>query len=74
LPVTNSPAFERLVGLLCEALDEAGQSFIPKSLWELSALLAKSTGTMGVERAGFKRRHLGIISLLLTMRITEFDC
>lgn len=64
LPVTNSPAFERLVGLLCEALEQAGQSFIPESMWELSALLAKGYGTMGVERSGFKRRHLGITPML----------
>jgi ubiquinone/menaquinone biosynthesis C-methylase UbiE len=64
LPVTNSPAFERLVGLLCEALDKAGQSFIPESMWELSAMFAKSTETIGVERTGFKRRHLGITPML----------
>ncbi|HET9999418.1 MAG TPA: class I SAM-dependent methyltransferase [Ktedonobacteraceae bacterium] len=64
LPVTNSPAFERLVGLLCEALDEAGQSFIPESMWELSALLAKSRGSIAVDRAHFKRRLLGITPML----------
>jgi len=64
LPGTSSPAFERLVGLLWEGLEEAGQSFIPESMWELSALLAKGYGTMGVERSGFKRRHLGITPML----------
>jgi ubiquinone/menaquinone biosynthesis C-methylase UbiE len=64
LPVTSSPAFERLVGLLCEGLEEAGQSFIPASMWELSALLAKSYGTMGVDRTEYKRRHLGITPML----------
>lgn len=60
LPVTNSPAFERLAGLLCEALDKAGQSFFPESMLELSTLLAKSSGKRRVDRAGYKRRHLGI--------------
>ncbi|HKV58227.1 MAG TPA: class I SAM-dependent methyltransferase [Ktedonobacteraceae bacterium] len=60
LPITSSLAFERLIMLLCEALDEAGQSFIPESMWELSALLAKSFGTVAVDRANYKRRHLGI--------------
>jgi ubiquinone/menaquinone biosynthesis C-methylase UbiE len=64
LPVTNSLAFERLVGLLCEALDEAGQSFTLDGMWEWSELLAKGLETMGVERAGFKRHHLGITPML----------
>ena len=64
LPITNSLAFERLVRLLCEGLERAGQSFIPESMWELWALLAKGLETMGVERAGFKRRHLGITPML----------
>ena len=60
LPVTNSPAFERLVGLLCEALDKAGQSFIPESMLELSGLPTKGSGKRRVGRAAYKRRHLGI--------------
>ena len=61
LPVTNSPSFERLVGLLCEALEKAGQSFIPESMSELSVVLvAKGSGKRRVGKAGYKRRHLGI--------------
>ncbi|MGH2495487.1 MAG: class I SAM-dependent methyltransferase [Ktedonobacteraceae bacterium] len=60
LPVTNSPAFERWIGLLCEALDKAGQSFVPESMLELSALLAQGSGKRRVGKAGYRRRHLGI--------------
>src|SRR5258708_17002844 len=34
LPLTNSPAFERLTSLVCEALQRVGQSFLPHSMWE----------------------------------------
>lgn len=60
LPVTNSSAFERLTGLLCEALDKTGQSFFPESMLELFALLAKGSGKERVDKAGYKRRHQGI--------------
>src|SRR3989440_8718833 len=33
LPLTTSAAFERLTELVCEAVQRAGQSFIPKRMW-----------------------------------------
>lgn len=72
-PITSSPAFERLVGLLCEGLNKAGQSFILENMWELSALLDKKTGMMGIERATFKRRHLGITPML-ALWLREAGC
>src|SRR5258708_1879979 len=40
LPITTSPAFERLTSLVCEALQRAGQSFIPERMWEGAAYFA----------------------------------
>lgn len=64
LPITNSAAFERLTGLVCEALQRAGQSFIPESMWEWAELFAARSGKPGVDRSSYKRRHLGITPML----------
>ena len=64
LPVTNSPAFERLAGLLCEALDKTGRSFLPESMLEPSALQTRSSGKRRIGKAGYKRRHLGITPMI----------
>jgi ubiquinone/menaquinone biosynthesis C-methylase UbiE len=64
LPLTTSSAFERLTALVCEALQCAGQSFIPESMWEWAELLAASSGKPGVDRSSYKRRHLGITPML----------
>lgn len=60
LPVTNSSAFERLTGLLCEVFDKTGKSFFPESMLELFALLAKGSEKERIGRAAYKRHHLGI--------------
>src|SRR5437588_391986 len=64
LPITTSAAFERLTSLVCEALQRAGQSFIPQRMWEWSKLVAARSGKTGVETSTYKRRHLGITSML----------
>jgi ubiquinone/menaquinone biosynthesis C-methylase UbiE len=64
LPITTSAAFERLTLLVCEALQRAGQSFIPESTWEWAELVAAGTGKTGVERSAYKRHSLGITPML----------
>jgi ubiquinone/menaquinone biosynthesis C-methylase UbiE len=64
LPVTSSASFERLTALVCEALQRAGQSFIPTQLWEWAELVAVHSGKAGVERSSYQRRHLGITPML----------
>jgi ubiquinone/menaquinone biosynthesis C-methylase UbiE len=64
LPITNSPAFERLTSLVCEALQRVGQSFIPERMWEWAELFAARAGKPGVDRSSYKRRHLGITPML----------
>ncbi|HJT55398.1 MAG TPA: class I SAM-dependent methyltransferase [Ktedonobacteraceae bacterium] len=64
LPITNSSAFERLAVLVLEALQRAGQSFIPESMWEWADLVAAHSGKVGVDRASYQRRHLGITPML----------
>jgi hypothetical protein len=64
LPVTTSAAFERLAALVCEALQRAGQSFIPESMWEWAELVAARFGKAGVDRSSYQRRHLGITPML----------
>src|SRR2546423_1669642 len=64
LPITNSAAFEQLTAFVCEALQLAGQSFIPESMWEWAELVAARSGKPGVDRSSYKRRHLGITPML----------
>jgi hypothetical protein len=64
LPITSSAAFERLSELVCEALQRAGQSFIPESMWEWEELVAAGIGKVGVERSSYKRHSLGINPML----------
>jgi len=64
LPVTTSAAFERLTSLVCEALQRAGQCFIPESMWEWADLVAARSRKAGVDRSSYQRRHLGITPML----------
>ncbi len=64
LPLTTSAAFERLTLLVCEALQRAGQSFIPESMWKWAELVAARTGKKGVERSAYKHHSLGITPML----------
>jgi ubiquinone/menaquinone biosynthesis C-methylase UbiE len=64
LPITNSPVFERLTLLVCEALQRAGQSFIAESMWEWAELFAARSGKTGVDRSEYKRHSLGITPML----------
>jgi ubiquinone/menaquinone biosynthesis C-methylase UbiE len=64
LPLTNSRACEHLVSLVCQALQRAGQSFIPEGMWELADLITAHSGSTGHDRSEYKRRHLGITPML----------
>ena len=64
LPITNSPAFERLTSFVLEALQRAGQSFIPEKMWEWAAYFAARSGKTGLDRSTYQRRHLGITPML----------
>jgi ubiquinone/menaquinone biosynthesis C-methylase UbiE len=64
LPITNSAAFERLTAFVCEALQRAGKSFIPESMWEWAELFVAHSGKTGVDRSSYQRRHLGIAPML----------
>ncbi len=64
LPITNSPACERLISLICEAVQRTGQSFISERMWQVAALFASRSG-MGVSaNSAYTRRHLGITMML----------
>jgi len=59
LPITNSSAFESMMAKLCQALQAAGQSFIPPSFQEIAEIFARW------QQAGYtvrpdERRMLGI--------------
>jgi len=64
LPITTSPAFERLTALVCEALQKAGQSFIPERMWEWAEHFATRSGMTVIERSSYKRHSLGITPML----------
>jgi len=64
LPITTSPAFERLTSLVCEALQKAGQSFIPERMWELAEHFATRSGMTVIECSSYKRHSLGITPML----------
>jgi hypothetical protein len=64
LPITNSPAFERLTSLVCNALQRACQSFIPETVWEWAELFAARSGKAGIDHTSYKRHSLGITPML----------
>lgn len=64
LPRTTSAAFERLTALVCEALQRAGQSFVPERMWQWPELVAARSGKPGVDRSSYQRRQLGITPML----------
>lgn len=64
LPITNSPTFERLVALLCEALEKSGRRFFPESMLELSGLLAQDGSKRRTGKSEYKRHHLGITPMI----------
>ena len=64
LPITNSSACERLVSLICEAVQRAGQSFITEHMWQVAALFASHAGMGATGHSTYTRRHLGITMML----------
>ena len=64
LPVTNSPAFERLMALVCQALEVAGHTFTSPAMREIAdvfAALRRETGRVVMPTL---RRHLGITPMM----------
>jgi len=64
LPITNSPACERLISLICEAVQRTGQSFISEHMWQVAALFASNSGMFATGHSAYTRRHLGITMML----------
>ena len=64
LPVTTSAAFQRLIALICDALERAGRSFMSESMWELAELVAAHSGKPGADRSSYQRLQLGITPML----------
>lgn len=64
LPITNSPAFERLMTLTCRALQEAGHSFISTTMWEINALFDAWRVGQGGQPLAYERRYLGITMMM----------
>ena len=59
LPITTSPACERFTSLICQALQAAGQSFVPPIFQELAQLFEQL-----YEHSPAERRHLGITMMM----------
>jgi ubiquinone/menaquinone biosynthesis C-methylase UbiE len=64
LPITNSTACERLISLICEAVQRTGQSFISEHMWQIEALFASRSGMVVSGHSTYTRRHLGITMML----------
>ena len=66
LPVTNSPAFERLMALVCQALEAAGHTFTSPAMREIADVFAALRGKTGRVVTPTPRRHLGITPMMGT--------
>jgi ubiquinone/menaquinone biosynthesis C-methylase UbiE len=64
LPVTNSPAFERLMTLVCQALVVAGHTFTSPSMRETTEVFAALRRETGSVVTSTPRRHLGITPMM----------
>jgi hypothetical protein len=64
LPITNSPACEFLISLICEALQRAGQSFITERMWQVAALFSSRSEMIATGHTTYTRHHLGITMML----------
>lgn len=66
LPITSSPAFERLTSLLCQALEVSGQSFISPAMQEITLLFAQAYQQAGYAYPShsYPRRHVGITTMM----------
>ncbi len=63
-PITTSPAFERLMALVCLGLEAAGQTFIPPALQETAAIFAAWRRETGKVVLSVERRHLGMTPMM----------
>lgn len=63
-PITNSPAFERLMALRCRALQVAGHTFLPASMQEIAGLYEQYYQQAGFPTRPYERRHLGITPMM----------
>ncbi|HVB20545.1 MAG TPA: class I SAM-dependent methyltransferase [Ktedonobacteraceae bacterium] len=64
LPVTNSPAFERLMALVCQALEVAGHTFTSPAMREIADVFAALRRETGRVVMPTPRRHLGITPMM----------
>jgi Methyltransferase domain len=64
LPITTSPAFERLMALVCQALQRAGQTFLPPAFQESEAIIAAWRQERGLAVQPYERRQLGITPMM----------
>jgi ubiquinone/menaquinone biosynthesis C-methylase UbiE len=64
LPITNSPACERLFLLICKAVQRTGQSFVSEHMWQVAALFASHSGMGATGQSTYTQRHLGITMML----------
>ena len=64
LPNTNCSTCEFLVSLICEALQQTGQSFISERMWQVAALFASRSGIVASDNSTYKRLPLGITMML----------
>ena len=64
LPLTNSPAFEQFMALVCQALDAAGQTFVPPDMQRSAAIFDDWRRTRGLPVTPYERRHLGITPIM----------
>jgi ubiquinone/menaquinone biosynthesis C-methylase UbiE len=63
-PITNSPAFERLTALTCNALAASGHTFVPPSMQALAAFFHSERPGTRETLPRVERRHLGITPML----------
>jgi SAM-dependent methyltransferase len=73
LPITNSTACERLVSLISDALQRAGQSFISEHMWRVAVLFDSHAGMGATGHSTYTRRHLGI-TMMLRSWLRNADC
>ncbi len=66
LPVTNSPAFERLMTLVCQVLEAAGHTFTSPSMRETAEVFAALRRETGRAVMPAPRRQLGITPMMGT--------
>lgn len=63
-PITTSASFEQLITLTCQALQQAGHTFLPPTMLEFMAVYNNYRRYKGMPELHEQRRHLGITPLM----------